>query len=250
MGILYKESERSYGFIHQHFRDYFAAVNIVNRMRVADTASEDSFPVAREILQPYEKSAINPLLMEYVGEYLGEHHNNPSEKDVRAASAGTEEAVKDRALISELFNIYRNSDQSSSYAVYNLFTILKRVRKDLSGFDFHNLDLRGCQFYGVPLDTCAGTNFSGALIDAGNWFAEGHSGKVNTASFSPDGRKIVTASDDGTARIWDAETGILSITLYEEDGLYIEGVDFCDIDSKSILTDIQKEIFRQYGAIV
>ena len=30
---------------------------------------------------------------------------------------------------------------------------------------------------------------------------------VNSAAYSPDGRRIVTASDDGTARVWDAESG-------------------------------------------
>jgi WD40 repeat protein len=30
---------------------------------------------------------------------------------------------------------------------------------------------------------------------------------VLTATFSPDGGRIVTASKDGTARLWDAETG-------------------------------------------
>jgi len=36
---------------------------------------------------------------------------------------------------------------------------------------------------------------------------KGHAGAVNVASFSPDGRRIVTASCDNTARVWDAESG-------------------------------------------
>jgi WD40 repeat protein len=35
----------------------------------------------------------------------------------------------------------------------------------------------------------------------------GHEDGVNLGSFSPDGTRIVTASHDCTARIWDAATG-------------------------------------------
>jgi WD40 repeat protein len=34
-----------------------------------------------------------------------------------------------------------------------------------------------------------------------------HRDTVNTGDFSPDGRRVVTASADGTARVWDAATG-------------------------------------------
>jgi WD40 repeat protein/serine/threonine protein kinase/tetratricopeptide (TPR) repeat protein len=37
------------------------------------------------------------------------------------------------------------------------------------------------------------------------WF---HSGRVNDVAFSADGRQVVSASDDGTARIWDLTTGL------------------------------------------
>ena len=40
-----------------------------------------------------------------------------------------------------------------------------------------------------------------------------HSGVVWSAAFSPDGTRIVTASDDGAARIWDAGSGALLATL-------------------------------------
>src|SRR5262249_11907004 len=36
---------------------------------------------------------------------------------------------------------------------------------------------------------------------------EGHDGRVNSAAFSPDGKRVVTASDDNTARVWESETG-------------------------------------------
>jgi len=40
-------------------------------------------------------------------------------------------------------------------------------------------------------------------------FAFQHDGDVNHASFSPDGLRIITASQDGHARLWSAETGTL-----------------------------------------
>jgi WD40 repeat protein/tRNA A-37 threonylcarbamoyl transferase component Bud32 len=35
----------------------------------------------------------------------------------------------------------------------------------------------------------------------------GHAGKVTAIAFAPDGRRLASSSDDGTARLWDAQTG-------------------------------------------
>jgi WD40 repeat protein len=41
----------------------------------------------------------------------------------------------------------------------------------------------------------------------------GHTTEVNTAVFSPDGTRVVTASSDRTARIWDVKTGATLLVL-------------------------------------
>jgi WD40 repeat protein len=41
----------------------------------------------------------------------------------------------------------------------------------------------------------------------------GHNRAVASAQFSADGKRVVTASHDKTARVWDAQTGALLATL-------------------------------------
>ncbi|MCP4695527.1 MAG: tetratricopeptide repeat protein [Gammaproteobacteria bacterium] len=45
---------------------------------------------------------------------------------------------------------------------------------------------------------------------------QGHENRVNNAAFRPDGKRILTASADHTARLWDADTGKLLAVLEHE----------------------------------
>src|SRR5277367_5961518 len=47
---------------------------------------------------------------------------------------------------------------------------------------------------------------------------EGHSGSVNSVTFSPDGKQLASTSYDKTVRLWDAATGAALKTLEGHSG--------------------------------
>ena len=65
---------------------------------------------------------------------------------------------------------------------------------------------------GVDHSACLWDTRSGQVL----WRLQGHTGAVWAADFSPDGKRIATVSQDGTARIWETRNGVIQKTLDTE----------------------------------
>ena len=74
----------------------------------------------------------------------------------------------------------------------------------------------------------------------------GHESAVSSASYSPDGKRVVTASQDKTARIWDAETGkAVRIPMTHDDEVSYASF---SPDGKRVVTVSQNKIVRVWNA--
>lgn len=70
----------------------------------------------------------------------------------------------------------------------------------------------------------------------------GHTGLVWSAVFSPDGRKMVTSSNDGSARVWDVESG-KELAAFAPSVRILDTADFAP-DGRYVLTGGPGEVAR------
>jgi dipeptidyl aminopeptidase/acylaminoacyl peptidase len=69
---------------------------------------------------------------------------------------------------------------------------------------------------------------------------------MNSATFSPDGRRIVTASYDGTARVWDAKTGVTLLVLHSDHA--VNSAVFSPDGSRIVTTTLNDKTARIWDA--
>jgi WD40 repeat protein len=79
---------------------------------------------------------------------------------------------------------------------------------------------------------------------------QGFTKSLNAVTYSPDGSRIVTATEDGEIKIWNAETFECIQTVHFIPGLQLTGVDIRHLHPDSRLTDETRTLLYEYGAIV
>lgn len=193
LGILHS-SENKYGFVHQHIRDYFAAVKIVNAMRLSLYLFEEGEKeLSLECInRAFQDEPVSLSVRRFIGEYLCEHKNKPYFNDGKW-NYGVPSHKCNRSLLSNLLNIYRNLyEDKNNDSLLSIISIIKETRKDLTGEALNNLNLTKIDLskHIIGRNTVE-TNLTGSLISKYTLFGFSFSDNIKDVLLSPDDKYLL-----------------------------------------------------------
>ena len=206
LGILYVNNQE-YGFIHQHFRDFFAAMKIITDMKMALYIAKISAQpeIALQCLEDIGDILLSDKVSLFIGEILGEYRNIPENRE----SCWIDVAPVDgkRGLITNVISLYRNhfpeKREKVRYNIVNLLRIIELSRHTFNGFNFSYLDLRNCHFNTKDLKNA---DMTGCFLEHPNFFSGNNCGEICKTVFSKSGEYVYIAGRDRTLSLWHRKT--------------------------------------------
>lgn len=193
LGILHT-SENKYGFVHQHIRDFFAAVKIVNAMRLSLYLFEEGEKsLSLECMnRVFQEGPVSLSVCRFIGEYLGEHKNKPY-FDEGKWNYGVPSHKCYRSLLSNLLNLYRNSyEDENNNSLFSIISIIKETRRDLTGESLNNLNLTKIDLSNHIIGkNTVETNLTNSLISKYTLFGFSFSSNIKDVLLSPDDKYLL-----------------------------------------------------------
>lgn len=180
-----KGEKKRYAFIHQHFRDCLAGIQLVNQ---TEMAGKDELP-------DVWRHGQNPLALDYTAELM------------------------DTDIMDKLWETNRQKQQydapgyeKNHTVTYALLELQKRRRPLPKALNFSGMDLRGLNLTrymglgGMDLGLFRDPNLTDKTqFDLRTFQSEGHRDSITCMAILPDGR-VVSGSNDNTLRVWDTIT--------------------------------------------
>lgn len=223
--------------IHQDYRAYFAAAYM--------KTSLETFLKTGDIIhvEYFQEHLLAPHLRKMLGELTGEPRRRPVLKD------GYQSGELSETLLDRILDLLRANPPKpcSDYTLLNVIEILKDTRKDLSDTNLSCLDLRHVMLNNVRLghyESC-GANVSGSLVNTSAFLPQWHERWVNAVCYSPDGKKFLSAGEDGIVKEWNTISGECVATYGE--ALSAAACVCYSPDGKKIAVGYKDEMIREWG---
>lgn len=227
LGILYVNNQ-NYGFIHQHIRDFFAAMKIITNMKMTLYISKyyniSTNPIQN--LTVINNDILSHTVVQYIGEILHEHLQSITNQNT--------------SLPQKILSLYKNiffSEYAEEYGIWNLIRILYESHRNLSGMNLSYLDLRNCSLNGIELFNA---DLSGCAINHESIFENVHSDAVQCVQYSKNGKYIYSGDRSGFFKIWHAKTSKYLKTIKK----YVGAITNISLNEKYIAVSTSNNIIE------
>jgi WD40 repeat protein len=229
--FLLTEEGDTYGFLHQNFRDFFAAVHVQRDMELKITLNQFLPWEKRVFPKSLHAAPLDYYVRQLIGELEGEQYNKPKLIGKRWSDAHFNNDNLLAQLLEQCRGIF--DEEQLGYTVWNILTIWKEQRGEFSGTNLQKLYIKNLSFNGKRIVRPGLiAKIEKTFIRNNNLFTQGHGGLIKSIDFSTDGKRIITGSEDKTGKVWDIQTGTCVLTLighsgivknakYSPDGTYI-----------------------------
>lgn len=238
-------------FKHHYFRDYFAAVHIINRIRIVVHLYSDKKQDEGVYLDDLKKYRLHKNIIEFISEAIGLHHSNPQYLPKQGWTM-RKMWNKNNIIMLQLLDVFRNRfDNDIGWVLWNAVQIFNSSGMGLLGVDLSDLNLQRINFNGilcgidVDLPELA-TKFDNTLIDLDYFLPISHGEKITDVKYSNDGHFILTMSGSRII-IWDSNydyvnkldmNGKVKMAIFNIDSNYVI---CCTEESKILIWDLWKD---------
>jgi len=237
MSMLVKEGQL-YRFLHQDFRDFFAAVHILNEVAIGISREEVAEVLTGGMISFYPRR--------YMAEIEGEHYCEPYLEEGKGWQIKSNDST---LLARELRKCRKNFGEPYAYAVANILESWKQVRGEWSGLNLSQLDFSRALINGTICSRLYKKKYLAALFDESlipskSLFPEGHYLAASSAVYSLGGQKILSASWDQTIKEWDVASGTCLRTYKYHAGI-VNSASY-SVDGQKILSASGDETIKEW----
>ncbi len=256
LAIMYVD-DGQYIFKHQHFRDYFASVHIINLMRIGTYLFEKELDDIEKIyFNDLKKYRLNKNIVDFISEAVGLHHSNP--RYINDSKWTSRTWDYNNIVILKVLDVFREkSDNDVGWVIWNIVQIINSSGMGLLGIDLSDLDLRNINFNGIlcgngfTLQQNA-TKFYNSIVDLKYFLPICHYNIINYVEYSDNGQYILSVSVDEMI-VWDSNYEYINkINISEKIDKAIFGrncnyVVCVSSDSKIIIWDLLQDTVHEFN---
>lgn len=209
--------DNKYEFLHQTFRDYFAAYHIVNEMNALLKVPDRMHDI--ELI--LDNSKLSDDIISFISDITREENACPVLEETGWAFPGkTDCKPSTKSIAEQLLPLWRGAEgEKAQNAVYNLLNVMSvGRRKNLAWCNLADLDLRacsmnGCKFVEWYCDEIYPSTFERSWINRSFFLSDGHEAPV--CALCTDGHNIIFSGDrNGCVKIHDRASRKWMTTLH------------------------------------